>query len=689
MIPARMRLAAFLLLAAPVSADTFYVNGQTGVDDPSHGTAASAPWKTIGYALAQIPRPTQVLMTHTLVVAGGQVYGPATNGESFPIRPAYNVAIEGRATPTPPVLAANGGTLLLFDPLEIYNRNQVTIRTLVFRGGEFGADMGGLNSNRHRPRLIDCTFEMQSVAGIRMRERGLGIADPRFFKCRFRDEPTGILAIATGNAAVLRPDIEECTFERITHHGLHVEDQSGVGSDVGGLLHNSWFDACWRGVYLRSGTNAYLTRMEVRNTHFRGCTKDGIFVEVGRPFDPDVLVEQCTFVGGEYGFRLQGNFTPGSYRFQVLSCIARDAQYAGFGYEIRGDADVRVISEDNWASTNRGAGFSLRQFDPTLRLNFTSLGDRALDNGGHGFVVWARDTTAGLGTARIESGILCGNVGDGLEVTQGGNVVARFLTLSSNGGHGLNVVQSPFAHQFDHLVLSDNAVAEIAAPPATVITHTCTRTQSYPGTGNLQANPSLLPVTYKLAANSPCIDAGDLAALTPATDFEGDPRVLLGRLGNRTAPDMGGDEYQPNGNAVRIGVAGNGADGFQPHIAASTQQVVLGGSIDVELREAADFWGNLAPLAVFLLGTSEDCGGLAPSCELTSWGAPGSFLYQNGTLAFGPMVIPSPNGLAVTLPVPANPAYVGLDLVAQWFVIQPGTNAGGFVTTDALRMTIH
>ena len=89
-------LSASLFLLSPMAQGqkTFYVNGKTGKDLAGYGASAAKPWKTISFALSKITPPTQPQNSHVLKVAGGQTYGQATNGESFPLRPIYNVSIE-------------------------------------------------------------------------------------------------------------------------------------------------------------------------------------------------------------------------------------------------------------------------------------------------------------------------------------------------------------------------------------------------------------------------------------------------------------------------------------------------------------------------------------------------------------------------------------------------------------------
>ncbi len=62
----------------------------------------------------------------------------------------------------------------------------------------------------------------------------------------------------------------------------------------------------------------------------------------------------------------------------------------------------------------------------------------------------------------------------------------------------------------------------------------------WPGTGNINETPSFVDLDagdFHLNWYSPCRDAGDNAAVQTASDNEGDPRIVLGRV------DMGADEF--------------------------------------------------------------------------------------------------------------------------------------------------
>src|SRR5687767_2845981 len=69
MICRPLALAAAMLLLSPLLADDFFVDGRNGADLPGNGRSRQTPWKTVAYALAQIPAPAQGT-AHALRIAG-------------------------------------------------------------------------------------------------------------------------------------------------------------------------------------------------------------------------------------------------------------------------------------------------------------------------------------------------------------------------------------------------------------------------------------------------------------------------------------------------------------------------------------------------------------------------------------------------------------------------------------------
>jgi parallel beta-helix repeat protein len=75
------------------------------------------------------------------------------------------------------------------------------------------------------------------------------------------------------------------------------------------------------------------------------------------------------------------------------------------------------------------------------------------------------------------------------------------------------------------------------APPVTY----CNIEGGWPGTGNIDKDPLFVDQAngdYHIPYTSPCKDAGDNAAITEPTDFEGDPRIAWSGT-----VDMGADEF--------------------------------------------------------------------------------------------------------------------------------------------------
>lgn len=68
----------------------------------------------------------------------------------------------------------------------------------------------------------------------------------------------------------------------------------------------------------------------------------------------------------------------------------------------------------------------------------------------------------------------------------------------------------------------------------------------FPGSGNINADPKFLDAPngdYRLAYDSPCIDAGFNFLPLPSTDIEGDARKVDGDSNGATTIDMGSDEF--------------------------------------------------------------------------------------------------------------------------------------------------
>ena len=658
----------------------WYVDGKTGSDLPTNGMSAATPWKTITYALTQIPRPAQASQYQQLYVEGNQVYSPSTNGETLPIRPAYNVSIEGTFAGhgvMPRIQPGTGGTSIAFAANETFNRNQVTLRYLVFDGGDYGATMGASPGARHRPRFQECRFESQARAGVQMRDVGNAIADPRFFQNLFRGAPIGIEVLAASSAAIVFPDIEECSFVGNTTAGVRLDDTSAGGANVGANVRSNWFRNCNRGVWVTVGRQAATTNFRVFSSSFADIAQEAVFLDVRRSVDPDATIERSSFLRCGTGVRFAGTMGEGAYTLALRGNFARSCGTA-FLTSIDGPGPLAITSQDNLAE-GCGTGYRVDVTGSTTVIAFRSLRDRAMRND-VGF--WTSGSAAASSAFSVQSAMACGNSTAGVRLNGQVATTLRSATLADNGT-GLDVVAT--ATTCDHLVFSGNTTDASGAPP---LTYSCFHGSTHPGIGNLNlTDPQLRRPFYKLAPSSPCIDVGNVAAALPATDYEGDPRAAVSKVGGQPRPDLGADEYVLTGSVRKYGTAGFGYLNFFPEIDSPSTQAIIGGAVRVDLSGAILPVFNVpANGALLTLGLRDDAGMLPR--ELGPYGAPGSLVWNDIAAVLGTFPVSPTGTAAVTVPIPPLGALIGETFTFQWYALIPAANAVGVATSDGLRVTI-
>ncbi|MEZ5966097.1 MAG: right-handed parallel beta-helix repeat-containing protein [Planctomycetota bacterium] len=676
----KLLAVATLGLASLTSAQSvadFYVNGRTGRDHPSYGGSPAMPWKTITYAITQIPPITNSSEWNTLYVEGDQVYSPSTNGEVMPIRPAYNLWIEGSFVGhgrmpilQPPV----GGVAMLFDPAIVYSRNPSTMRYLVFDGGSHGMRMGNSANQRHRPRIQDCTFRNQTVAGVRIdqADNSRGI-DPRFFQSLFTDAPRGIEVFATVSGAVVYPDVEECTFTGLSDAAIFLDDTS-AGGNVGGTFRSNWFQACERGIHVRSGPAALTTNFEVYSCSFRDIRQEAVWLDIVRPSDPSALIQQSSFLRCGSGVVFAGTLAPGPYSLTLSGNVVQGCT-RGVRADLSGTGTCAVESRDNTV-TQCDVGLDVSA-GPSVQLLLRSERDRFLFNTDTGV---SSAVSGSNSTVTLQSDMVCGNTARGILLSGNTPVVAHSLTLADNG-LGLST-GAPTT--FDHCIFANGT--EVQGSPA--ITYSSFLNVSYAGTGNLgMTDPRLIRPLYKLDPSSPCIDAGNVATPLPATDYEGDPRSSVSRPNGPQLPDLGADEYVQLGSARKYGLRGFGYYNFFPEIGSPSTRIVIGGQVTVELSGAIlPVFGVPANDAFLTLGLRDDPGGLP--FDLGVIGSPGSLLWNELNAVIGLFPVTPIGTATVTLPIPGSPLLVGQTFTFQWLANQFSANPRGPVASDGLRVTV-
>jgi hypothetical protein len=104
--------------------------------------------------------------------------------------------------------------------------------------------------------------------------------------------------------------------------------------------------------------------------------------------------------------------------------------------------------------------------------------------------------------------------------------------------------------ELDSCIVWGAADSQVDAGPRAVLsaTHSDVRMggAALPGVGNLDVDPAFVDPAagdLHLAADSPCVDAGNPALSVAASDLDRDSRLLDGNLDGRVMVDMGADEF--------------------------------------------------------------------------------------------------------------------------------------------------
>jgi hypothetical protein len=118
-------------------------------------------------------------------------------------------------------------------------------------------------------------------------------------------------------------------------------------------------------------------------------------------------------------------------------------------------------------------------------------------------------------------------------------------TLWGPGGGALN-------SSLNNCIVYFNTAAEAGAnyDAYSTLNYCCTTPQPASGTGNITNTPLFVNEAagnLRLQSNSPCVDSGDNSFISAATDLDGRPRIVGGRV------DMGAYEYQASASGAFIG----------------------------------------------------------------------------------------------------------------------------------------
>ena len=690
----------WLLQAVPAQG-TYYVNGLVGLDTPTNGTSAASPWKTIGYAMANVP-PQTVNTSAIIFLEGNQEYSPTTNGESFPITPAYNVWLEGTFLghgQMPVLRIPAAGTGFLFPANEFFFRNKVTYRYLVIEDGDYGMRMGSDPGYRHRPRVQDCTFRNQAIASVAVRSNGASADDPRFFQTVFEGDGSGIGIEATASVpgSVVAPDVEECHFRNLASAvRVRASLYPGVATAIG-LVRSCNFKDCDTGVHASSlGGSQTTLAITVERCRFANCDV-GVQAEkqsggFAQALQDSVTVSGSAFLNCVTG--IQCTMQQSSSGGQNQSVRDSTFMACGIGIECRG---LGVFSNDR-TFTN-------------LTLDGCTTGILIDEGGDPAYSVIRLENSRLL---RCQHGLDARLDEDGGELLVASTVIAQCqgTAVTFYGFPGDNEpgnIGQPSTIKLYHTTIADNAVGlaltrdyseatasssifagntqplQLAANVNLGMSDCCFENTNW-GPGNLNlTDPQLMLPFYKLSPTSPCIDLGASSANSPTTDYEGDPRASISTANGTALPDIGADEYVYAGSARPYGTGGFGAFNVFPRISAASPNAAIGGTVQVDLTGAVmPYFPVSANLAILSLGWRDDSGALP--FDLAQFGMTGSYLWNEFVASFALQPVDSNGTASFSHVLPNLPGLVGMTFTHQWFVLMPGPY--GVIGSDGLRVTI-
>lgn len=680
-----------LIAAAPAQTD-YYVNGMTGLDQPTHGGAAATPWKTIGYALANAAAPAVV---H---VAGNQVYAPSTNGESLPIAAMPGVTVRGASGAARPRFAVPQ-TIAVFQFAAALSFDATArLENLVFENGVRAVRLGSDTAHTHDPAIVDCLFWRQQTDAIRIENLGATVDAPRIERCHFEGPGLGpnishgVRVLSQFANATTQPTIRDCDF-RAMSRAIQMRADLATATRVGGLVEGCTFSTHDGAVVLLAGGPGHYSAT-VRGCRFTACNT-GV-VGANSPIGPApmsvVTVDDCVFYDMLVGINPQLGGGGAQQRLEVTDSTFVDCDSGIDTYALLDFTSVRRFADLWFDSCQIGIRFG--EIGPTghtdarierCRVTRCQQGIVGLLDQQSGTLSIASSMITQCSGAGIDWDGYPGQLQPGLSGAPA-RLSLQHVTIADNFT-GISI-QRPYATAaVDNSILAGNVQPLWLAANVTLgVDHTCLENIARPGTGNLNFTaPQLDRPFYKLAPTSPCIDAGAGGATSPVLDYEGDPRASQSTASGPLLPDLGADEVVWTGSARRYGTGGRGRYGIAPRIGTQIGIVQIGSTLQVQLSGAIALDPTTpANGALLVLGWRDDPG--TRPFDLAAFGMLGSYLW-NDHIGTYPMQSVATNGTAAYgVAIPNQLALAGRTFTGQWFALFPAQL--GVVGSDGLRVTI-
>jgi parallel beta-helix repeat protein/predicted outer membrane repeat protein len=494
----------------------------TGSDSNS-GTSPSSPLKTMHMACMKIL--AEEASPRSIWLAEG-TYSEGATGEVFPVNWRSYVSMKGAGIGET-IIDGEDKNQLLF----CYNDSGFSIDSLTFRGG-YGQYGGAIRLEEGSSPTITNVLVTENHAtktggGIYCKKSSPYIYDATISHNFAYEYGGGILASQYSDLTIVKAMIAH-NFTWYGGGGIYATIYSDVTLDSLTIYKNTAANGgglCF--FFVSNGTisNTLLQENQALS-HTAGYPGTGGGAHIGYSSSPDFYNTKVLY--NEADYRAGGIYASGAIASTFTNCIieGNSAMMAGGLYVAGGSSGTtrfyNAIISNNSSINGHGGGVYL-------------------DGGSQAFF----------------NATITGNTATGI-------------------GQGGAVYNKNSISQFANSILWDNTPNEIHVASGSVIADYCNVEGSYPGTGNIDADPMFNYGTYgpyHLSVNSPCIDAGnpDTTGMSlPLYDFAGNLRIANGIV------DMGVLEYQSTG-AVLLDV-----------------KVFLEGSFNgIEMQNSLNTGGNL------------------------------------------------------------------------------------------------
>ncbi|MFN9334641.1 MAG: hypothetical protein ACK6D1_18785 [Planctomycetota bacterium] len=690
-------LAAIPFVTAVLSAQTRYVNGQTGTDGPGFGATAAQPFRTIGYALASL---TPSWGTVYVYIAGDQAYGPGTNGETLPLTLPSTVTLRGEPGPTGqrPTLDLPAGATA-FALTAAMSSTGGALQDLVVQGGATGLQCGANAGVSHRVTIERCDFLNQTAAAVSVMSNG-GTEDLTLRDCNLRGTPgvAGAGIKYRGPSAWLL--LERCRFTGGEGLQLAGRFNGGVPGDFGGLSHFTARGCIWEQTGISSQDDGDYSAMSPRLYTIDDCRFADSGIQVQRtgpgPGNQNALTVTVTATSFVRGGSI--NFSSGGWGGDATACTISNCAFDSSGV-LRCVCGSLLSSSFSFGIYNTVA----RDFQTAVHVQTSQEAHQVLlEIHGcrmlNGVCAVEYDALSSMSASmRIGNSIFAQCTGDAIRCET--NFGAFLWTLCHIGNvtiadcnRGIVMVMRAHSHELSNIAVSGNGTDFVPPPspqywpPGTSnapdLTNCLTDGPPLPGTGNLAvANAGLIRPHYKLAATSPCIDATTFGV--GGSDYEGDPRYMAGTPTSVPIADIGADEYAPYGSLRRYGFPGRSRAGVRPSIASNSTHARLGVPYDLRVDQA-NAPNQTAPSFAFLASGLRDLAYPTPF-DLAALGIDGSFLWIDPQDIQTAIPVGANGSAALLFQLPYLPQLAGLAITHQWLVLLPGSL--DLVTSDAMRVS--